>query len=216
MLKHLLIIATVALTATAAFAHPKIVGLENGLVATTFDSAQTGKVIHQQHHPHGATIFSNLTQPYNQGGGWGLSGGPQSQLGETLFLAEAFTPSVSTTAREIDVAVGWEAGNNGITVGLYSDNGGVPGTKLGSRPVTNLVQFGTSSTAVGVAKLKRVALTAGTQYWVTLTFSKKYANETAAWNTTLDNDNTINAAFNLGSGWEGTQFQPAGAFAVYH
>jgi len=214
MFKHLLV-AAFALTASAAYAAPKNVTLEQGSRLTVFHGAQTGTVAPQLPPRH--AIFSNITTPYNCCSGWTLSGSPSSPIGETLFLAEAFTPSRSATAKEVDVAVGWVEGNNGVTIGLYSDNGGVPAaTPLWSKTVRNLTTFGTSASAVGVGRVRPgVALTAGTQYWVTITMKRHYANEWAAWNQTEDNDTALTAAVNTGSGWVATQLQPAGGFAVY-
>jgi hypothetical protein len=215
MFKQLLV-AAFTLTATAALAAPKNITLERGNTVTVFHGHVTGTVATRQHDPKKQAIFTNLTQPYDCCEGWTLSGSPSSPIGETLFLAEGFTPTKAATATEIDVAVGWVTGSNGVTIGLYSDNNGVPGTQLWSKTVKNLDEFGTSSSSVGVGKIKGgVALSAGTQYWVTLTFTKKYANEWAAWNFTEDNDNAIPAAVDTGSGWTATQLQPGGGFAVY-
>lgn len=213
MLKHLLV-AAVALTATAAFAAPKNVTVAHGNTVTIFHGAPANTAVHQQLRPHGATIFSNLVTAYNCCTGWTLSGSPSSPIGQQIFLAEAFTPATAATAKEIDVAVSWVTGNNGVTIGLYTDAGGVPGTKIAAKTVKNLSGFGSSSSAVAVAKVK-AKLAAGTQYWVTLTFTKKFKNEWAAWNWTQDNSNAITAAVDSGSGWSPTQLSPAGGFAVY-
>ena len=85
---------------------------------------------------------------------------------------------------------------NNAVVALFSDAGGLPGTKIASVEVNNLPTFGTccSLVTVGSAGDKGIKLTAGTQYW--LVAATDTASETAfdVWDYTW-NDSTGPIAF---------------------
>jgi hypothetical protein len=172
------------------------------------------------HRPGTPAIFSNIGTKYPKGEyfcceGYTISG-PTSDIGSTNWLAAAFTPAASATVTEVDVAVGYVTGTNGITIGLYADAGGVPGTLLKSFTVSSLPTFG-SCCALAVAKDKAgVPVTAGTQYWITLTTPGKESSTWDAWNlNTTDQVDTATIAVNTGSGWTASLALPAPSFGVY-
>jgi len=116
-------------------------------------------------------IYSNLgtkTDLYNDTNGW-LLAGPNS-LGSALleFVAMPFTPKSNSTVEQVQVAVHYlGSGANQVNLSIYADSGGAPGTLLaGPVTVTNLPESGTCC-ALAVASFTPVAVTAGTQYWVT-------------------------------------------------
>ncbi len=172
------------------------------------------------HRPGAPAIFSNIGTKYPKGEYFCCEGYTISAAGSVIgsqnWLAAAFTPASSATVTEIDVAVGYVEGTNGITVGLYADAGGVPGTLLKSFKVSGLPTFG-DCCALAVAKDKTgVAVTSGTQYWIALTTDSKEKNTWDAWNlNTTDQVDTATIAVNTGSGWEPSEALPGPAFGVY-
>ena len=128
----------------------------------------------------------------------------------------AFTPTASATAAEVDVAVGYISGANEVTLNIYSDGSGVPGTALWSGVAKALPTFGTCC-GLAVAKIKGgLALTKGTPYWVVVTTDKKEATTFAAWSlATVDQIDTANVAQKSGSGWQAFSTTEPYAFAIY-
>ena len=115
------------------------------------------------------TIFSNLgkskTDLYNDSSGLSLEG-PNAANG-AVFVGTAFTPKANSHVSQVRVAVGHLSGANQVNFSLYADLGGAPGTLLaGPVTVTNLPTFGTCC-LLAVANFPLVAVTGGTQYWVT-------------------------------------------------
>jgi hypothetical protein len=166
------------------------------------------------------TIYSNLATLYPNGTyfccyGYTISGAT-SPIGEQIWLATAFTPATSMSVTEVDAAVGYVEGTNGIVLSLAKDAGGVPGAVLKSWNVGGLGTFGSCCTLATGKDKGGIPVTAGTQYWVTVTTSSKEANEWAAWpfNST-DMINTQVTASNTGSGWEASEALPGLSFGVY-
>jgi len=58
--------------------------------------------------------------------------------GETMGIGFTNSTGQNVDLTQIDVAIGVSSGNNSVTLGLYTDNGGVPGTFLESWIVDNL------------------------------------------------------------------------------
>ena len=115
------------------------------------------------------TIFSNLgpsaTNAYNDTTGYYILG-PNNSVGDgEQWIALPFTPTANSTVEELSVAVGWISGGKAIIVGIYSDNGGVPGTLLASGETNKVPAFGTCCSTVNV-NVTATPITAGTQYWV--------------------------------------------------
>jgi hypothetical protein len=171
--------------------------------------------------PGSATIYSNLATKYPNGIYFSGEGdtlcGPDCALNESIEVGGAFTPTANATAKEVDAAVGYIEGTDSITLAIYSDNSGVPGTALWSGSTKTLPTFG-DCCGLAVAKIKGgLALTAGTQYWVVATTDKKQTTTFAAWNLATTNQITAApAAYNdNGTGWTGYTTILPPAFAVY-
>ena len=142
-------------------------------------AAKTPKSIHvtpskihtpsQTHNAALKTIFSNLGpsgNTYYDGDGW-LVAGPDSELGESQFIALPFTPAKNATVTQIQVAVGYDgAGANQFILSLNNSSSGSVGTVIEQKTIKNAPTFGTCCTLV-VWKLKTAqAVTAGTLYFV--------------------------------------------------
>jgi len=108
--------------------------------------------------------------------------GPQSFLGSENWAAVPFTPTANYTVKELRASVGWgQNGTNGVTLGLYSDASGLPGTVLFARNVTNLGTFGLCCTLAEAKDSTGVAITSGTQYWVVASTSSSTTTTFDAW-----------------------------------
>ena len=170
--------------------------------------------------PKAAIIFSNLATAYPKGLYFAGEGatvcGIDCGLGEQVWSATGFTPAASATATEVDVAVGYIGGTDEVTLNIYSDNAGVPGTALWSGVAKTLPTFG-ECCGLAVAKIKGgLALTKGTPYWVAVTTDKKEDTTFAAWSIgTIDQIDTTPVAQNSGQGWSSYASTQPGAFAVY-
>lgn len=163
-------------------------------------------------------IFSNIGTAYPKGLYFccygGTIGGPASQVGQ-VWQAEAFTPSGNFKVTNIDAAVGFVSGTNGVTIGLYADAGGIPGKKLFAKNVTGLGAFGGCCGLATIKSKNGIAITSGTQYWVVISTDKNTSTTWDAWNmNTTDQIDPINWAINEGSGWSGGQTLPAFSFDV--
>jgi hypothetical protein len=114
-------------------------------------------------------IYSNLgkskTDRFLDTNGWTIAG-PNAGIGVVQYIGMPFTPKVNAHLTQTQLAVEWVTGDNQVNISLYSDGGGIPGTKLaGPVTVSNLATFGTCC-QLAVANLTSTAVAAGTQYWV--------------------------------------------------
>jgi hypothetical protein len=137
------------------------------------------------------TIINNLGTAYPDGVYWCCTGstifGPANTLESppvTFWSAVAFTPKTSLSVTKISVAVGFV--NYGekytdILVTLANDNNGVPGTAIKTWKVSSLPTFGDCCTVDTAQDSTGLPVTAGTQYWVSVTTEKK-SDIWAAWN----------------------------------
>jgi len=119
-------------------------------------------------------IYSNLgtkTDPFNDSVGW-LIDGPNSVQGLSSglpeFVAMAFTPKADAHVTQVGVAVTYiGSGADQVNFSIYQDSGaGAPGTLLAG-PVTITNLQGGGCCTLTVAGFTPVAVSAGTQYWVT-------------------------------------------------
>ncbi|MGD0192443.1 MAG: choice-of-anchor R domain-containing protein [Rhizomicrobium sp.] len=216
--KTVFALAALTIVSSAAFASGS-----NGI--TTSKDGLTTIIPHavksyaQQNHrdPKAQPIFSNIGFDYPNGLYFccygGTVSGPGSQVGEQVWQAAAFTPSANATVSELDIGVGYVSGTNSVNVGLYSDASGVPGTALASADVSGLGTFG--SCCMTATLKKKVAVTAGTQYWVVISTDSKSQSTWAAWNfNSTDQIDPVTEAYNEGSGWTSYSGVPAFSFAV--
>jgi hypothetical protein len=172
------------------------------------------------HRPKTPAIYSTLGTAYPKGPYWAFEGytisGPTSPIGEQIWIAAAFTPSATATVSEIDAAVGFVEGTNGVVISLYADASGVPGKTLWTGKASSLTTFG-DCCAIAALKVKgSISVTAGTQYWVVVTTDAKETGTWAAWNETdVDQVDSTTIAVNEGSGWSASSALPGVAFGVY-
>ena len=127
-------------------------------------------------------LFNNFGpgQTYDMVNQAGTISGSATFLG-TQVLGLQFTPSVSGTATQIDVAISFGNGfADNVTLSLQNDNAGLPGTTITSWSLTSQPMLGGCCDTVTLS----VPLTAGTLYWLVATpgasntFSEWSANNT--------------------------------------
>jgi hypothetical protein len=203
---------------TAAWAAaPAPVFLGDGMVfAHTGSGAYTPPLGHKPKLP---SIYNNFATNYPKGlygafYGAALSG-PDTLHGQ-IWLAAAFTPTVSATVKEVDVAVSYIAGGSKqVKLHLYADASGVPGTELWSRNVV-APTFGTCCAVEAVGDHGAVKVVAGTQYWLGITTGPKSPTTVAAWNVNVLDQVTpgVNAQ-DRGTGWQPGGAVPNFAFGIY-
>ena len=160
------------------------------------------------------TIYNNFSS-YPLGRYWCCSGwtisGPTSPIAQDIAVAMPFTAPGNGAVTRIAVAAGYVTGTNGVTVSLYDDSGGLPGTSLGSLDNTGLPQFGSCCTVV-VSNVG-IPITAGSKYWVVLSTGPNTLDTWDAWNQNDTNQTNqpfasrTNGVWTLSSGI-------LGAFAV--
>ena len=136
-------------------------GVSCGIAAVVFGSA--GLLLPSL--ANADTIFSNMTSdPFNTGHSWTVAGS-SSSYGYNGW-ASPFTPTSDAAASQIDVAILMSSGTYLANVGLYGDSSGLPGTLIsGLYPVT--IPSGAASPE-SVTLSTPVALTGGSQYWVSV------------------------------------------------
>ena len=164
----------------------------------------------------GLTILYNNSSSYPLGKYWCCTGytitGSGSIVGEQFADGMPFTPSVNATVTHIGVAVGWVTGTNEVTVTLNADNGGLPGSVLGTFNISSLPSFG-SCCSVEVESLSGVPVNAGTQYWVVVQSTTPTNDTWAAWNDNDTNETNQPFAFQQAGVWGASQ-GILGAFGV--
>ena len=164
-------------------------------------------------------IFDNLGTHYPKGvyiadTGYTI-GGPQGLIGQVWF-ATAFTPAANASVTEIDVAVGYIAGNTDeVLVKLYADNGGVPGAEIWSHK-TSMPVAGDCCAVAKIHDRAGIPVKAGTQYWLGVVSSPHASDIFAAWSfNDTDQVDPNPTAENLGGGWIAGSSLPNAAFAIY-
>src|ERR1017187_6129900 len=145
------------------------------------------------------TAYNNtLPNPSNCCSGWTI-GGSGSLVG-LVEDAQLFTSATSGTVSSISIDIGFAAGDNLATVGIYTDVGGAPGALIAGSTTGNLVAlpFGTTCplcelTVTGTGG----TLTAGQQYFVVI------LADNTTWDAWNQNGNGVLGQLdqNSGSGW---------------
>ncbi|HTT83057.1 MAG TPA: choice-of-anchor R domain-containing protein [Rhizomicrobium sp.] len=116
-------------------------------------------------------------------------------------VALSFTPTKTSKADQISVGLGYVSGTNGVSIGLYTDAGGVPGGAIESQDVYDLPAFGTCCTYTTI-KFPTVKLSAGTKYWIVLGTDANTSNANVVWyGNTSDVIDSAEMAYNQGGGW---------------
>jgi len=113
------------------------------------------------------TIYNNLSKGEYNDTSTVIVAGPDSILGEAIFIAIPFIPKADSHVTQVGAAVQYGgSGANQVNLSIYSDNNFTPGTLLaGPVTVTNLPNLGTCCT-LAVADFTPLAVTAETRYWV--------------------------------------------------
>ena len=135
---------------------------ENAHVFSSSASAPRGKV----------TIFTNLdstlVKSYTVGIG-ALISGNDVPFNPEVWEALPFTPKAAVHARTLAAAIAWVSGTNKVNLGVYTDNGGVPGTPLpGGQGATTEIPDSGECCDLATVRLSGagVALNAGVTYWL--------------------------------------------------
>jgi hypothetical protein len=102
---------------------------------------------------------------YDGGSGWSISAA-DSLAHVANSRANLFTTIAGGMVTQIDVALARFSGTGGVTVGLWTNGGGVPGMELGSWSVTTTTTFGTCCTVVTIDGLHGPVLQAGQSYFM--------------------------------------------------
>ena len=160
------------------------------------------------------TIYNNFSS-YPLGRYWCCSGwtisGPDSLIGDDIAAAMPFTAPGNANVTKIIVGVGYVTGANGVTVSLYDDSGGLPGTSLGSLDNTGLPQFGSCCTVV--KSNVGIPITAGNKYWVVVSTGPNTLDTWDAWNQNDTNQTNQPFASRTNGVWTPSS-GILGAFAV--
>ncbi len=148
-----------------------------GIVVAPADSAVVPGVL-----PKGkAAIVNEFATKYPKGLYWCCLGipvaGPSSGPG-SFSTGVSFIPAATKQATKITVGVGYMSGTNSVTVSLYNDNNGVPGTQLASGTAGNFAKNGVCC-GTETATIPATTVVAGTRYWVVLSAS---GNTFESWN----------------------------------
>jgi hypothetical protein len=141
------------------------------------------------------TIFDNINrkQPQNEYSCCYVFGviGPNNGIGShMLFDAMGFTPASNLKVVEIDVAASYNGGTNEISIALYNDKGGVPGTALKVWSVTNLPPQNTCCALTVLTAPGGIPVTAGQHYWVVMRTDHTSLDTSMFWNTNILNTTT--------------------------
>ncbi len=151
------------------------------------------------------TIYSNLnssqTNLYLDNAGWAISG-PNGADAYQEFIAMPFTPKSNSRVLQARVAVLYDGyGANQVDISLYSDSDGAPGTLLaGPVTVTNLPSY-PNCCQLATASFGSVAVSAGTQYWITATTPESGAGSDFTGNWQFVTPAILQGANVPGFGW---------------
>jgi hypothetical protein len=163
------------------------------------------------------TLFSDLGPAgnvYQCCNGWTVSG--TGTVGTSFTPANEFSPSMSGSVSEIDVAVGYVTGLNSFYVALDSDNGGIPGAQLGYwGDLTSSTNFGSCCGIISITGITGINLTAGENYWLVVGPMNVGDTTWEAWN--LNNQGAMGTeqySTDGGDTWNSNGTQTLGAFQI--
>lgn len=164
-----------------------------------------------------ATIYSNL------GTGDSVyhcctaltSSGPSSPLGETVEVANAFTPAADAAISRVQVALGYALGTKAISVSIRSDNNGVPGAVVKQWSPPDFPSLGQCCTLVTKDFSAGIPVIGGTQYWLVVRQSVASADAWNGWNLNTNNSSGPFAIKIGGGHFRNQGIQQQGAFAIF-
>jgi hypothetical protein len=132
------------------------------------------------------TIYDSIGTAYPKGTFWCCQGatisGPDSPGNFEWWVGAAFTPAANHTVTKVALALGYISGTNQVQVHLNQDANGVPGAALRTWTAKNLPGAGTCCTLTTLYDSAGVPVTAGTQYWITVTTNNNDETVQAFWN----------------------------------
>ena len=164
------------------------------------------------------TFFSDLGpvgNVYQCCTGWTVSG--TGTVGTSFTAANLFTSLSSGSVSQIDLGVGYVAGQNDFYAAVFTDNNGLPGTQLFR--VDNLSSsqnFGGCCGIITISGITGLTLTAGQQYFVVLGPENLGSTVWEAWNYNSQNITGLDLfSTDGGNNWtsNGTGFD-LGAFDI--
>ena len=218
--KTLFAMASLAFTSSAALALPPAVQMNDVPHTIAIDPGPTTFIPSSRHAPQGSRVlFSNENAKDPKGtffccSGFEISGPLNSTVGDLVWPAIAFSPSNSGYVTEIDTGIGYVEGRNRITLGIWSDSNGLPGTQLAVDVVTVSQNFG--QCCAFVTFKQKVPVTAGTRYWVVAGTDTPDSDALSSWlyNSTNEVD-TPTEAYNFDGTWVSYASVPAFNLVVY-
>jgi hypothetical protein len=161
-------------------------------------------------------VFSNFgpSFSYNTGAG-NFIGNGQDFSGNNYAEGATFTPTTSADFSSLDIALSNFFGptnTDTLTVSLDANSSGVPGAALESLNVLPgvLGTFGNNNPPLVLDSVLHPLLTAGTQYWVTVSDATGTDSNVWNWNATGD---ASSAAISTDGGT--TWFSPSGTPGAY-
>ncbi len=140
------------------------------------------------------TLFDSMNRTagpvvYNCCQAWGVEGPqnwfPGSGGGIESRIAVAFTPAVNASVIEIDAAVSYYYGPNGVVLGIYADDHDKPGRLMRSWTFNNtLAPLGTCCSYLAATWPNGIPVVAGRQYWIVARTDASMLDTISSWNQT--------------------------------
>jgi PEP-CTERM motif len=162
------------------------------------------------------TLYSNFGSGntiYNCCTGWTVAG--TGSIGTSFTAANEFSPTLSGSVGEIDIAVGYVEGVNSFYVALYTDNSGIPGSKLGEWDnLSSFTNFGSCCGLVVITGISGVNVTAGTNYWLVVGPMSTSSTTWEAWNFSNSAMGLDDYSTDGGNSWVTNGNQQQGAFEI--
>src|SRR5262249_38304724 len=139
-----------------------------------------------------ATIFNNLTTDplalYDiVSGGYYVAGPTAIDTGQSQWIAVPFkTKAAAVHAKSLNAALGYISGTAQVRLSVFTDAGGVPGTRLGGGTTTTIPALGVCC-ALATANVAGagIALLANTNYWFVADSTSGAPDFESAWQATL-------------------------------
>lgn len=146
-----------------------------------------------------AVVFNTFTAGDGYDATTGLTlGGGSFNATPGLTQAARFSPSLSLPLFSVDFAAGLIVGTNTVLISLRADSAGQPGSTLEIWTVTGQMgDFGLDNPIISVNSVARPPLSAGTNYWLTLSVPN-LLDDWSAWNQATSATGTV--AFQEGTG----------------
>lgn len=135
--------------------------------------------------------------------------GPDSTAGQ-FEQAFQFSPTISGTVTQIDVAMCHLTGVSGATVRLYGNSSNMLGGLIRSWSINVEGQFGNNNPAIQILDGSGISLTQGTSYWL---YAGASGNAQHIWNTNDQSVMGLGIANHDGIGWQ-LATEAMGAFDI--